>query len=111
MRSIGLALILGGMGCGGPQTGSCDLRPAISGICEEFSASADVLAKFKHVCLSSSSSTWKDGPCPRTQALGGCQAVTAEETITNWYYPDSNDHTPNDVKKTCDMTKTIFITP
>jgi hypothetical protein len=100
------------VGCGGAsiESGSCNLSSASLSGCDEFSAPSGQIASLKTNCTMGGG-TWKDAPCSRMNALGGCELVAGDVTTVQWFYQGGNFSTVDMIKAYCAQSRTMFVAP
>lgn len=89
-------------GCGVNGTGACDFR-AKQSRCQEREGLPTTLVAFEQLCKTSQGA-YLSGPCPRENAIGGCDLSEVANPIRDWYYsdPSRNLTTTEQVKAKCE---------
>lgn len=118
-----LALIAG-CGCGNSKTGdglgsySCDLRTGTMNlyVCRDYEGvNSQEAATLQTDCVDpnqhgGTAGTWSSTLCSHANSLGGCRAVTGDETITIWSYP-GNGNTVTNVMNACSSAMATYVAP
>lgn len=91
----------------------CDYRPKKAQCTDWRKFKGASTVTMKGVCSATPDATYtEDQTCPVPDMLGGCQSESGDGTLqTNWYYPDDDTKTVDDVKKQCADDKSTFVTP
>jgi hypothetical protein len=134
MRSTGygalLACAISLAACGGGSGGasSCafgftnlpgDQPFNSAAVCREWTGASDQVAARQADCAYLAAPTdggitlqtmFSNGPCPRTNIVGGCRSTYYGVTSTDWYYPPEVA-TTTDVMNICASAGTTFVSP
>ncbi|HEY6475485.1 MAG TPA: hypothetical protein VI456_02825 [Polyangia bacterium] len=131
MRSAGCgvllacAMALAACGGGSGGTSSCafgftnlpgDQPFNTAAVCREWTGASDQVASRQEDCASLATTDggitlqtmFSNGPCPRTDIVGGCRGTYYGVTSTDWYYP-SQAATTTDVMNICALAGTTFV--
>jgi hypothetical protein len=131
MRSAGGGVLLGCAvvlaACSGSSGGasSCafgltnmpgDQPFSTAGVCREWTGASDQVAARQEDCAALAATDggitlqtmFSNGPCPRTNIVGGCRSVYYGVTSTDWYYPPQAA-TTTDVMNICAAAGTTFV--
>ena len=125
--ALGCAIALAACGSGG-GTSSCafgitnmpgDQSFSTAGVCREWTGASDQVAPRQEDCASAATTTdggltlqtmFSNGPCPRTNIVGGCRNTSDGVTYTDWYYPLEASNT-SEVMALCASGGKTFVPP
>jgi hypothetical protein len=84
-------------------------------VCEEVTGLTSAeLADFQMTCAASADGgatvTFAQGPCSRTNALGGCRTTEQGHTVTGWYYA-TGGITQAQIQQLCAQGGLTFVAP